>query len=45
MNQDKEVAFIVRKLGMLMRRLLSASDTSVRLSEELNLIRDYLDIQ
>lgn len=44
-NDDHEVAAIVRKLGLIMRRLLSSSDRYVLLDSELELIRSYLDIQ
>lgn len=44
-NNDHEVAAIVRKLGLIMRRLLSSSDRYVLLNSELELIRSYLDIQ
>lgn len=45
MNQDREVATIVYKLGQIMRRLLSASQSTVTLRSELDLVQDYLEIQ
>lgn len=45
MNKDREVACVVHKLGQIMRRLLSASQSTVTLRSELDLVRDYLEIQ
>lgn len=44
-NDDKEVADIVKKLGKIMRRNLEVSGKEVSLASELELIKNYLEIQ
>ena len=44
-NRDREVADAVHRLGQIMRRLLSASQSTVTLRDELDLVRDDLEIQ
>ena len=44
-NEDREVANIVKKLGKIMRRNLEVSGKEVSLASELELIKNYLEIQ
>lgn len=44
-NKQKEIAKIVKKLAMIMRRNLSVSNEEVYLTSELELIKNYLEIQ
>lgn len=44
-NKDREVADIVKKLGKIMRRNLEVSGKEVNLESELELIKNYLEIQ
>ena len=45
LNDDREVARMIRKLSVFLRRMLQTPDKTVLLSGELDLIRGYLDIQ
>lgn len=44
-NQDKEVATLIRKLSKMMRSALERTDRPVPLTDELDLINTYLEIQ
>ncbi len=44
-NGDKEIADIVKKLGKIMRRNLEVTNEVVTLSSELDMIKNYLEIQ
>lgn len=44
-NQDKEVALLIKKLSKMMRSALERTDRPIPLIEEINLIETYLEIQ
>lgn len=44
-NGDKELATIVKKLGKIMRRNLEVSNENVSFESELELVKNYLEIQ
>ena len=44
-NEQKEIADISLKLGNLLRKIVESKGEPIRLDEELNFVRDYLEIQ
>lgn len=44
-NGDRELAGIVKKLGKIMRRNLEVSNESVSFESEIELVKNYLEIQ